>query len=85
MVRQARSVHRKARLTFILSDGQQARVVAKDIGDRVHCIDQNIQIVIDGARGMSSRWLKSSDICTFRRRASKSCSAGNKIDYATGR
>ena len=35
----------------ILSDGKQAKVAAKDIGDKV-------QVVIDGALGLSTRLLK---------------------------
>ena len=42
-------------LTFILSDGKQARIAAKDIGDKVaevgakvECVDDKVQVVIDG-------------------------------------
>ena len=64
-------------LTSLLSDSKQARVVAKDIGDKV-------QVVIDGAGGLPGHWVKLSNICTFRRQGSKSCSTGNQIGYTTG-
>ena len=35
-------------------------VVASDIGDKVQCVDEKVQVVIDGARGLSSQWLKPS-------------------------
>ena len=42
-------------LTFILPDGKQARIAAKDIGDKVaevgtkvECVDDKVQVVIDG-------------------------------------
>ena len=45
----------QTRLTSILSDGQQARVAAKDIGDKVadvgvkvKCVDDKVQVIIDG-------------------------------------
>ena len=43
------------------SDGKQARVAAKDIGDKladvgvkVECVDDKVQVVIDGARAVQS-------------------------------
>ena len=48
-------------LTFILPDGKQARIAAKDIGDKVadmgvkvECLDDKVQVVIDGTRGDQS-------------------------------
>jgi hypothetical protein len=68
MVREARPLDRKPLLKSILSDGKQARVAAKDIGDKVtdvgvkiegvggsvQCIDEKVQVVIDGALDISS-------------------------------
>ena len=48
-----------------------------DMDDKVQCIGEKVQVVIDGARGLSGQWLKPSNIYTFRRQASKRCSAGN--------
>ena len=59
----------------MLSDG---KVAAKDIGDRVQCVDEKVQVVIDGARGVSSHCLKLSNICAFRRQASKGGSKGHR-------
>ena len=70
MVREPPPVNFKTLLMPILSDGRQAREVAKDIGDKV-------QVVIDGARGLSCRLSIPLSIYTFRRQASK-------IGYATG-
>ena len=53
MVRRPCPVDCKTLLTSIHSDGKQARVAAKDIGDKVQCVDEKVQVVIDGARGLS--------------------------------
>ena len=49
-------------LTYMFSDGKQARVATKEISDKVadvgvkvHSVDEKIQVVIDGARGLSNR------------------------------
>ena len=54
-VREACSVDCQAHPTSLLSDGKQARVVAKDIGDKVKRVDEKVQVVIDGARGISTQ------------------------------
>ena len=47
-------------MTYILSDGKQARVAAKeisnkiedvgqDVGDKLQCVDEKVQVVIGGA------------------------------------
>ena len=55
-------------LIYMLLDGKQARVAAKeiadkvsdvgvkieDVGDKVQCVDDKVQVVIDGARTLSS-------------------------------
>ena len=48
-------------LTYRLSDGKQTRVAAKDIGEKVadmgvkvECLDDKVQVVIDGTRGDQS-------------------------------
>jgi hypothetical protein len=62
------STRLKPLLKSILSDGKQARVVAKDmedkvtdvgvkiegVGDKAQRIDEKVQVVIDGARDISS-------------------------------
>ena len=40
-------------LTCILSDGKQAKVAAKDIGDKVQSVDDKVRVVIDGERYLS--------------------------------
>ena len=54
-------------LTSILSDGEQAKLAAKDIGlkvadvgvkiedvgDKLQCVDEKVQVVIHGAQGLS--------------------------------
>jgi hypothetical protein len=30
----------------------------EDVGDKVRCVDEKVQVVIDGARGLSSQRLK---------------------------
>ena len=59
----------KTFLIYMLSDGKQARVAAKElgdkvsdigvkiegVGDKVQCVDHKVQVVIDGARTLSSQ------------------------------
>ena len=71
MVRERHSVNGKTLLTPVLSDGIQAREVAKDLGDKV-------QVVIDGARGLFGRLSSSSNIFTFRRQTSESSGEGHR-------
>ena len=59
-------------------------VQVEEVGDKVQCVDEKVQVVIDGARGLSSQLLKPSNIYTFRQQASKSSGTGNKIGYSTG-
>ena len=61
MVREACPADRQIILTSILSDGKQARVAAKDVVDKVadvgvkvECVDDKIQVVIDGAWAVQS-------------------------------
>ena len=82
----------KTFLTYILSDGKQARVAAKelsdkvsdvgmkieDVGGKVQCVDDKVQVVMDGARGSSGRLSNQSNIYTFRRPASKSSREGHR-------
>ena len=35
-------------LTCIFSDGKQAKVAAKDIGDKVQSVDDKVQVMING-------------------------------------
>ena len=70
-------------LTSIHSDGKQARAAAKDIGDKVQCVDEKVQVVIDGEGFQSSRLLALSNVNTFRQRASESSGTGNEIGHTT--
>ena len=76
MVREPPPVNCKTLLTPILSDGRQAREVAKDIGDKV-------QVVIDGARGLSSQRLNPYNTYSFRHPESKSSGTGIKFGHST--
>ena len=65
-------------LIATLSDGKQAKVAAKEIGDKVEgvsgkveevgdkvqCLDDKVQIVLDGARVLFSQLLNHSNICS---------------------
>ena len=57
MVREASPVNCYAFLTAILSDGKYAAkeigVKIEHVGDKVLCVDEKVQVVIDGARGLS--------------------------------
>ena len=92
MVREAFPIDCKLLLTSILSDCRQARVVAKDIddkvldvgvkvegvGDKVQCVDEKVQVVIDGERGLLGQFLNHSNIYIFRWQTSKSSGEGHK-------
>ena len=67
----------KTFLICLLSDGKQARVAAKEISgkvtdvvDKVQCVDEKVQVVIDGARGLSDRLPNLSNIYYLRWQAS---------------
>ena len=86
-VREAYPIDCQTFLTSIISDGKQA---AKDIGDKVaevgvdlQCVDEKVQVVIDGARGLFSQWLEPSNTHTSRQQTNKSCGAGNQIGNST--
>ena len=84
-------------VTYMFSDGKQARVAAKeigdkvsgvgvkieDMGDKVQCVDDKVQVVIDGARGVQSV-TQPSNIYSFRRKANKSNGTRNKSGHSTG-
>jgi len=54
-----------------------------DVPDKVQSPDENVQIVIDGARGVSSQPPIPSNIFIFRRQGGKSGGEGSKINYPT--
>ena len=66
MVHMVCPVNCQTLIKSILLDGKYAREAAKDIGDKVQCIDEKVQVVIDGVRVFSSQWFKHSDSYTFR-------------------
>jgi hypothetical protein len=55
----------------------------EDIGDKVQCVDERAQVVIEGAWGVSNQPPIPSNIVIFRLQGSKSSSAGSKIDNST--
>ena len=54
-----------------------------DVGVKVECVDDKVQVVIDGARGVQSV-AEPSNVHSFRRKASKSGSTRNKPGRSTG-
>jgi hypothetical protein len=67
------------RITHSIHDG--VKIVdgkVGDVGDKVQCVDDKVQVVIDGARGLSSRLKRPSDINSFRRQTSKSSGEGHR-------
>ena len=66
-VREAYPVDCQTFLTSIISDGKQA---AKDIGDKVAEVGDEVQVVIDGAQGLSGRWSNFSNFNCLRLQAS---------------
>ena len=77
MVREPRPANCKTLLTDILSDGRQARELAKDIGD-------NVQVVVDGAQGLFSQRLKPHNTYYSRHSESKNSGTRIKIGHSTG-
>jgi hypothetical protein len=55
----------------------------EDVGDKVERVAEKVQVVIDGARGLFSQYLKPTNIYTFRQHASKNSGTGNRIGYST--
>ena len=55
------------------------------VEDKVEDIGGKVQVVVDGARALSSRPLIASDMYSFRRQASKRRGEGSKIDSSTDR
>ena len=55
----------------------------EDIGRNMQCVDEKVQVVIDGARGVSSQLPIHSNIYIFRQRGGKSCGKGSNINYPT--
>jgi hypothetical protein len=49
-----------------------------DVGDKVQCVDDRVQVVIEGARGLSSRLKRPSNIYPFRRQTSESSGEGHR-------
>ncbi len=54
----------------------------EDIGDQVQCVDEKVQVVIDGAIGVSSQ-SPIPNILTFRWKGGKSGGEGSKINCPT--
>ena len=62
---------------------EEARMALAEVLKISRNVDGKVQVVIDGARGVSSQSLIPSIIYVFRRQASKRRSEGNKINYST--
>ena len=51
--------------------GVKIENVGQDVGDKLQSVDEQVRVIIDGARGMSNQSLISSNIHTFRRQTRK--------------
>ena len=56
--------------------GMRIEDLGQDVGDKLQCVDEMVQVVLDGARGLSGRSSNHSNIYTFRRQASKGSGEG---------
>jgi hypothetical protein len=57
--------------------------ITHSVRDKVQCVDERVQVVIDGTRGASNQSPMPSDMQTFRRKGGKSGGEGNKNHYPT--
>ena len=64
---------------------EEARMVLAELLKITHNIQDDVRVVIEGARGVSHRSPILSDIHTHRQQRGKSGSEGNQVDYSTGR
>jgi prophage DNA circulation protein len=55
----------------------------EDIGNQLQCVDGKVQVVIDGARGISSQSPILSNVYAFRQQGGKRGGERSKIDYST--
>ena len=58
--------------------------ITHNVRDELQCVDEKVQVIIDGARVVSTQPPIRSNVYNFRRQGSKSSSAGSKIDYSKG-
>ena len=70
-------------LAEVLKITHDVRDEVKVVDSKVDCVDERVQLVIDGARGVSTQPQIPSNIVTFRRQGSKSSSAGSNVDDST--
>ena len=77
---EARMAHVEVlRVTHSVRDG--VKIVdgkVEEVGNQVQCVDDRVQVVIDGARGILGRFLNPSDVYNFRRQANKSSGKGHR-------
>jgi hypothetical protein len=59
--------------------------ITHGVRDKVQCVDERLQVAIDGTRGASNQSPTPSDIQSFRRKGGKSGSEGGKNHYPTDR
>jgi hypothetical protein len=59
--------------------------ITHGVRDKVQCVDERVQVVINGTRGASNQSLIPSDIQVFRRKGGKGDGGGNKNNYPTDR
>ena len=50
----------------------------EEVGNQVQCVDDKVQVVIDGARAILCRLLNPSNVYNFRRQANKSSGKGHR-------
>ena len=77
---EARMAHVEVlRVTHSLRDG--VKIVdskVEEVGNQVQCVDDKVQVVIDGARAILCRLLNPSNVYNFRRQANKSSGKGHR-------
>ena len=77
---EARMAHVEVlRVTHSIRDG--VNVVdgkVEQVGNQVQCVNDRVQVVIDGAWGILGRLLNPSNVYNFRRQANKSSGKGHR-------
>ena len=70
-------------LAEVLRIAHNVRDEVKVVDSKVMSVDEKVQVVIDGARGLPNQPPITSDIYTFRRKRSQSVGKGSKINHTT--
>ena len=72
-------------LAEVLRISHSVREEVTVVDGKVQSVDEKVQVVIDGARGLSSHLSIPSYTCAFRRKRGESGGEGSKINYTTDR